>query len=73
VARSRRKTTQELKISKLARALSPPDKKQFSAVARIGTRKRQLICFAKSALGAKRIAGRFYREMYPIERLRFFR
>ncbi|MEX2141621.1 MAG: hypothetical protein WD894_20315 [Pirellulales bacterium] len=52
-------------VVKLARGLSPPDKKQFCAVARIGTRNRQLICFAKSPLGAKRIAGRFYREMYP--------
>lgn len=52
-------------IEGLARALSPPDKKQFCAVARVGRATRQLICFAKSELGAKRIAGRFYREMYP--------
>jgi hypothetical protein len=59
------KTTHRSKVMSLARALSPPDKKQFCAVARLGTRTRQLICFAKSELGAKRIAGRFYREMYP--------
>lgn len=51
-------------LTEVARALSPPEKKQFCAIARIGTRPRQLICFAKSELGAKRIAGRFYREMY---------
>jgi hypothetical protein len=52
-------------VAKLARAISPPDKKQFCAVARVGRSTRQLICFAKSEIGAKRIAGRFYREMYP--------
>jgi hypothetical protein len=66
VARSRRKKTERgLNAATLARALSPPDKKQFCAVARVGRSTRQLICFAKSEIGAKRIAGRFYREMYP--------
>ena len=66
MARSRSKTSrQELNVYKLARALSPPNQKQFCAVARVGTRTRQLICFAKSEVGAKRIAGRFYRDMYP--------
>jgi hypothetical protein len=65
VAQSRtKKSRHELNVSKLARALSPPDKKQFCTVARVGRATRQLICFAKSELGAKRIAGRFYREMY---------
>ena len=49
----------------LARALKPPGKRSFCAVARVGTKTRQLICFAKSELGAKRVAGRFYRDMYP--------
>jgi hypothetical protein len=66
VARSPRKKSQRgLNAAKLARALSPPDKKHFCAVARVGRSTRQLICFAKSEIGAKRIAGRFYREMYP--------
>ena len=66
VAQSRRTKTQHgLNAAKLARALSPPDKKQFCAVARVGRSTRQLICFARSEIGAKRIAGRFYREMYP--------
>ncbi len=51
--------------SKLAKALMPDDKKSFSAAVRVGARKRQLLCFARSELGAKRIAGRLYREMYP--------
>jgi hypothetical protein len=71
VARSRRKKTQRgLHVSKLARALSPPNKKQFCAVARVGRNTRQLVCFAKSEVGAKRIAGRFYREMYPDREVR---
>jgi hypothetical protein len=66
VARTRRKkTTSGLNAAKLARALSPPNKKQFCAAAQVGRRTRQLICFDKSEVGAKRIAGRFYREMYP--------
>jgi hypothetical protein len=58
------KVTYHRNVANLARALSPPDKKQFCAVARVGRQTRQLICFAKSELGAKRIAGCFYREMY---------
>lgn len=66
VGRLRKKKTERgLNFTKLARALSPPDKKQFCAVARVGRSTRQLICFARSEIGAKRIAGRFYREMYP--------
>jgi hypothetical protein len=52
-------------VSKLARVLRPPKAKAFCALVKIGRTKRQLICFARSELGAKRIAGRFYRELYP--------
>jgi hypothetical protein len=61
---SKKKVHKPPGITKLAHTLSPNNKLPFCVSVRVGRRTRQMVCYATSALGAKRIAGRFYREMY---------